>query len=413
MKILLLTHYFWPEIGAPQVIHLEWIKRLSARGHDITVVTGFPHYPDGVIAEGYRGKIFMREEHAGARIFRTATYATPNAGFAKRLLNHLSLTASSLTAFPFVGDVDVIITEYPPLFTALAGIAFAKLRGIPHVLNAGDLWVEFALEMGALKKGPASSAALALSTAIEKTSARVLVTSEGCIDKLAQAGIARERVAYLPNSVDVEHFSPNPERRAHVREQWGWSDKVVCLYHGTHGLAQGLVQVVDAAALLREDLRIQFVLIGSGAEKSIVQERVRALGLTNVEMHGPQPFSAMPGIVDACDIGLVPLKDIPMFRITLPSKMFEFMAMEKPVALAVDGDARVICEGGGAGLFAPPEHPAQYAEAIRKLARDKELRESMGRVGRKIAVERYSRDRYAEDLENILQETIAQSQQRN
>ncbi|HMJ10651.1 MAG TPA: glycosyltransferase family 4 protein [Polyangiaceae bacterium] len=409
MNILLLTQYFWPEIGAPQVIHSEWIRRLTRRGHRVQVVTSFPNYPDGVIRAGYQRRLFMREEHAGADVYRTATYAARNAGFARRLMNHLSLTASSWSAFPFVGPIDVVITEYPPLFTALSGIAFSRLRGIPHILNAGDLWVEVALELGILQQGPLASAALAASTAVEKASARVLVTSKGCIQKLASVGVDPAKVVYLPNSVDTDAFQPDEQRRRRVRAEWKWEDEVVCLYHGTHGLAQGLLQVVEAAHLLRDDPKLRFVLIGSGAEKDLVVRRVAELKLQNVELHPPQPFSSMPGIIDASDIGLVPLKAIPMFGITLPSKMFEFMSMQKPVALAVDGDAREIVEGGGAGVFAPPEGPQAYAAAIRRLAGDRAAREAMGGRGRELAVERYSRDRFANDLEQTLLAAIRSS----
>lgn len=408
MNVLLLTHYFWPEVGAPQVIHAEWTRRFVARGHDVQVVTGLPNYPSGVIHEGYRGRVLMQEEHDGVTIHRTATYAAPNAGVARRLMNHLSCAASLWTAVPRLRPFDVVITEYPPLFTSFSGLALARLRGVPHVLNAGDLWVEVAIELGMLKAGPAASAFLRMSTEVEKRSAAVIVTAEGCIDKLARADVEAARVRYLPNSVDTERFTPDPQRRERVRAALGWQGQTIALYHGTHGLAQGLLQVVEAARLLADEPGLRFVLLGDGAEKALVAARVRELGLGNVTLMDPRPFAEMAGIVDACDIGLVPLKDIPMFRITLPSKMFEFMAMAKPVALAVDGDARAICEGGGAGLFSPPEAPAAYAANLRRLARDPALRARLGDAGRALAVERYSRDRFADDLERLLTDVIAQ-----
>jgi colanic acid biosynthesis glycosyl transferase WcaI len=407
MRVLLLTHYFWPEVGAPQVIHAEWIRRFIARGHDIQVVTAFPNYPSGIIHEGYRRRLFMREDHDGATIYRTATYAAPNAGVVRRLLNHTVCAASVWTAVPYLKPFDVVITEYPPLFTSFTGVALARLRGVPHVLNAGDLWVEVAIELGMLKSGMISRSFLAMSTAVEKRSSAVLVTAPGCIDKLARAGVDSWRVRYLPNSVDTDRFTPDPARRKRVRAEMGWEGKTVALYHGTHGLAQGLLQVVETARLLEDERDLLIVLLGDGAEKQIVKDRARELGLRNLLLLDPRPFSEMPGIVDACDIGMVPLKDIPMFRITLPSKLFEFMSMAKPVALAVDGDARTICEGGGAGVFAPPEDPSAYAAAIRRLARDPDLRQSMGCAGRAVAVQRYSRDRFAADLETVLSEVIA------
>jgi len=121
LNILLLSHYFWPEVGAPQVIHADWIRRLANRGHHVQVITCFPNYPSGVVHPGYERRLFMREEHGGATIFRTATYAAPNAGVGRRLANHLSLAASAWTAVPRLRPLDIVMTEYPPLFTSFTG----------------------------------------------------------------------------------------------------------------------------------------------------------------------------------------------------------------------------------------------------------------------------------------------------
>lgn len=407
MHVLLLTHYFWPEVGAPQVIHAEWIKRFTKKGHQVTVVTGFPNYPTGVIHPGYEGRAYMREDRDGARIFRTATYAARNAGTAKRLLNHLSLTASSWLAWPQLGDYDVVITEYPPLFTAFSGLMLARLRNVPHILNAGDLWVEAALELGALPAGVIGDTFLKVSQAIEKRST-VVVTAEGCVEKLAAYGIPRDQIAYLPNSVDTERFTFDPARRARVRQERGWRDgEIVALYHGTHGLSQNLGSVVEAAHQLRDLKALRFVLIGDGAEKPMLVARAKELGTSNVDFLKPEPFEGMPGLVDACDIGLVPLRKMPLFEITLPSKMFEFMSATRPVALGVAGDAQRIIDGAGAGLAYPPGDLDGFVEVLRKLATDAPLRQAMGERGRKAAVERYSRDRFAADLERVLETAIA------
>lgn len=409
MHVLLLTHYFWPELGAPQVIHSEWIKRFTRKGHQVSVVTCFPHYPDGVIKAGYRNQLLMEEERDGARVFRTATYAVRNAGSVRRALNHLSLTASCWAAWPKLGAFDVVMTEYPPLFTALSGIAMARLRGVPHVLNAGDLFVEVALEMGALPQGPIGDAFLALSKAIEQRST-VVVTAEGCIEKLARYGISRDQLKYLPNSVDTERFAFDAERRRRVRAERGWRDEqIIALYHGTHGMAQNLSQVVDAAAQLRELRHVRFVLIGDGADKPAVMKRASELGVDNVDFLAPESFDKMPGLVDACDIGLVPLRRMPQFEITLPSKMFEFMSAQRPVVLGVAGDARRIVEGAGAGLAHEPDDAAGLATAVRALASDRGLRAKMGERGRAAAVERYSRDRFAHDLEQVFEKAIARN----
>ncbi len=406
MHVLLLTHYFWPEVGAPQVIHAEWIKRFIRKGHRVTVLTGFPNYPDGVIKTGYAHRLFMREDREGARIFRTATYAARNAGTVKRLLNHLSLTVSCWTALPQLGDFDLVMTEYPPLFTSFSGVLLARLRGVPHVLNAGDLFVEGALEMGVLPAGPIGDAFLRISQEIERRST-VIVTAEGCLDKLAGYGIPRAQLAYLPNSVDTDRFTLNPDRRSQVRRERGWRDhEIVALYHGTHGLSQNLSVVVEAAHRLRDVANLRFVLVGDGADKTAVVAKARELGTPNVDFLDPEPFDRMPGLVDACDIGLVPLRKMRLFEITLPSKMFEFMSATRPVVLGVAGDARRIIETAGAGIAHLPDDPESMANAVQRLARDTELRRTMGENGRRSAVERYSRDWYASDLEQVFDVAI-------
>lgn len=352
----------------------------------------------------------MREDHDGATVYRTATYPAANAGVARRLLNHLSCTVSAWTSVPYLRPFDVVITEYPPLFTSFTGLSLAKLHGSPHVLNVGDLWVEAAIELGVIKSSTIARSFLTLSAAVMRKSSAVLVTAKGCIDRLVCAGVRRERVLYLPPSVDTERFSSDPNRRTHMRAEMGWEGKTIVLYHGTHGMAQGLVYLVEAAKLLEDERDLLIVLMGDGAEKQKVRRRAAELNVRNLLLLDPRPLNEMPSIVDACDIGLVPLKNIPLFRITIPSKMFEFMAMAKPVVLAVDGDAREICEAGGAGLFVSPEDPSSYAAAIRRLSHDSSLRESMGRAGRTLAVQRYSRNRFADDLESLLTDVIAQHQ---
>lgn len=412
MHILLLTQYFWPEVGAPQVIHAEWISRLTARGHKVSVITTFPNYPDGVIKEGYRGKVFQKEERFGATIYRTATYAAKNAGTAKRLLNHLVFAGSSLTAMPRVSDVDVIMTEYPPLFTSFTGLLSSKLRGIPHVLNAGDLWVEAAIQMGMLK-GTTADIFLNVAKRVEQHSAKTIVTAIGCVDKLRSYGLPDSQISYLPNSVDTVRFAPDPIRRQHVRAARGFSEEdVVALYHGTHGLSQGLSTVIDAASRLAHLSNLKFVLIGDGADKSSVVAHASSLGLRNVQFLEPEPFEQMAALVAAADIGLVPLKKMPLFEITLPSKMFEFMSSEVAVALGVSGNARDIITDANAGLAYEPEDSAGLAKILESLYSDGAARRRMGSNGRRAAVERYSRDRFAADLEQIFFEVTAQSARR-
>lgn len=413
MRILVLTHYFWPEVGAPQVIHADWARRWRDAGHEVTVLTCMPNYPDGKIPASYQGKLRMEEHHEGTRVLRTWVYATPNAGFGKRLLNHLSFTASAWTAWPKLDRFDVVFTEYPPLFTSFSGLLMGRLRHVPHVLNVGDLWVQAAIDMGYLDNPVARRIAMVAEQTALRRSARVVVTAAGVRDRLVREGLGDDQVVYVPNSVDTARFTHDAARRERVRAELGWRPgEVIALYHGTHGLAQGLTQAVDAAKRL-EGTNIRFVFLGDGADKAAVVARAEAIGAKNTTFLPPRPFDQMPGLVDACDVGLVPLRaGVDLFKMTLPSKMFEFMSAERPVVLGVEGDARDILLAADAGFAHAPGDDAGLADAVRRLAADATLREKMGRSGREHAVARYSRDATAAAVLATFQSAIAEGPRR-
>ena len=234
MRALFLTHYFPPEVGAPQTRIAALARGLRERGDEVTVHTGFPNYPDGRIQAPYRNRPLLRERTAdGTRIIRSAVYATPNAGFARRLANHASFAASALATAPASGPADVVVVESPPLFAAGAAVAYARLKRAPLVLNAADLWPDSAVAIGVLPEGRAVAAARALEEWAYRHSAAITVPTEGMVRLLEQRPAARGRAVHMPPAVDLERFAAVPPPATSA-------PPLRVLYAGTVGLAHGL-----------------------------------------------------------------------------------------------------------------------------------------------------------------------------
>jgi len=210
LRIAFLTHYFPPEVGAPQTRMFELAKQLQERGDEVTVVTAFPNYPTGVVHEGYRGHLAMEERMDGVRVLRRWVFATPNAGFLKRIVNHFSFVFSSLTALPDLGPVDVVFVQSPPLPIGIAALAFARVKRAPFVFNVSDIWPQSAIELGALRNPLAIRAAEALERHVYRRAARVTVPTHGIYDTLAARGMPASKLCLLTNGVDVDAYRPEP-----------------------------------------------------------------------------------------------------------------------------------------------------------------------------------------------------------
>src|SRR5258708_18072250 len=215
LRVMFLTHYFPPEVGAPQTRLLELAQRCVAAGLDVTVVTGFPNYRTGVIPVEYRGKRSMDEKLDGVRVLRTSVYATPNRGFVRRILNHLRFALSSLTAIRKVGPTDVIVVESPPLLIGLAVLVYRRFKRAPFIFNVSDIWPQSAVELGALRNPLAIRLAEMLELHLYREAARGSVVTPGMIDRLAARGVPPEKVFLLTNGGDTTPHKPaDPDRGA-------------------------------------------------------------------------------------------------------------------------------------------------------------------------------------------------------
>jgi colanic acid biosynthesis glycosyl transferase WcaI len=407
MKILYVSQYFSPEMGAPAArvheLSREWVRL----GHDVTVLTGFPNHPTGIIPAEYRGQLVRKEVVDGIKIVRAPIYAAANKGFVRRVLNYLSSFMSASTLGPVLTSrPDVIIGTSPQFLTAVAGLWLAAVKRVPFVFEVRDLWPRSIVEVGAMR---ADSLAIRVLEKLERLlyrrADRIVAVTDSFVDAIAANGISPEKISVVTNGVDLELFRPRP--RPEARAALGLPEGFLATYVGTHGMAHGLGLVLDVAKQVAAE-GIRFLLVGEGAEKAALKARAAAEGIENVTFWDQQPRDRVAQIYAASDVCLVLLRDLPLFHAVIPSKIFEFMGAARPIVTTVDGESRGILERAGAGLFCPPERPDALAETLRNLAADSARLDAMGRAGREYVERHYSRPALAASYLDILAPLVPQ-----
>lgn len=406
MKILFLTQYCPPEVGAPQNRIFEFAKQLKKFGHEVSILTAMPNYPKGEIFDEYKGKKVVQEEIDGIKIVRTSIYATKEKSFTKRLRNYLSFTFSSVfTGAKYIEKQDVIITESPPLFLGWSGYVLSKKKKAKFIFNVSDLWPESAVKLDVLHNKALIKASTWLEEFCYRKAAAVTGQTQGIVDNIVNRGFDKNKVQLITNGVDTEFFKKE-NRDENFRKEIGIDGKFALCYAGIHGLAQGLEVIVNAAEIIKDHEGIQIVFIGDGPEKNKLINMVKQKGLKNVTFLPVQPKANMPKIIASMDATIIPLKKLDIFKGALPSKMFEALASELPIVLAVEGEAEKLINNAKAGIVVEPENYKEIAEAILKLYKDEELRNKLGENGRKYVIDNYSRESISRRLENILLELI-------
>ncbi|NFV12588.1 glycosyltransferase family 4 protein [Clostridium sp. FAM 1755] len=402
MKILFLTQYCPPEVGAPQNRIFEFAKQLKKFGHEVTILTAMPNYPKGEIFNDYKGKKIVKEELEGIKIVRTSIYATKDKSFIKRLRNYLSFTFSSVfTGSKYIDNQDVIITESPPLFLGWSGYVLSKRKKAKFIFNVSDLWPESAVKLDVLHNKFLIKASTWLEEFCYKKAAGVTGQTKGIVDNIVNRGFDKNKVHLITNGVDTEFFKKE-NRDEKLRKEWEINNKFAVCYAGIHGLAQGLEVIVNAADILKKEKDIQFVFIGDGPEKDKLINIVKEKNLTNVSFQPVQLKPNMPRIIASMDATVVPLKKLDLFKGALPSKMFEALASELPIVLAVEGEAEKLINEANGGITVEPENAKEIAQAVLKLYKDKELKQKLGENGRRYVIEHYSRESITRKLETIL-----------
>lgn len=408
VKILYVSQYFPPEMGAPAARAAELSRHWARMGHDVTVLTGFPNHPTGVVPEVWRSRLrHLRytETVEGVRVVRTWLWPLPNRKAHERIRNYASFCVSAAVSGLALPKPDVVIATSPQLLCALAGWWLAFWKRVPFVFEVRDLWPESLAAVGAASAGTLLHSTLgAIAGFLYRHADRIVVVSPAFQGHLVQHwNVPAEKISVVENGVETDLFRRDPAA-AEVRKQLQLEDRFLICYIGTMGNAHGLETLIAAAEALRTTRpNAMFLLIGEGAEKDRIVELAAARGLANIQFLGQQPREQIPAYVSAADLCLVMLKKTELFKTVIPTKLLEYMACERPVVVAVDGQARQIVEEAGAGVFVEPENSGALVQAIHELADDPARRRQMGTSGRQYIVNRFSREKTARDYIAVLE----------
>lgn len=401
MHIIFLTHYFPPEVNAPASRTYENCKCWVESGHRVTVITGAPNMPDGVIYKGYKNKFFNWDEMNGIKILRVWTYIAPNRGIFRRTLNYISFMVSSLLGVFLIKNGDLIIATSPQFFCGIGGILFSRLKRLPFILEVRDIWPESIIAVGALTNSGLIKILKKIEINLYHRAKKIVVVTESFKKIISQKGISEKNIFVNKNGVDLSFYQPNNHINR-IRENLGLQEKFVVSYIGTIGMAHALDQVIRVAERLRGVTDIVFLLVGSGATREILIHEKERKNLANVIFIEKQPKKLVPSFYAASDACLVTLKNSPLFQAVIPSKIFEIMAMAKPIILGVDGEARQIVEKAMAGIFVEPENDEKLEKAILKLYKNKKERQILGQNGRNFVEKYFDRNKLANDYLKIL-----------
>ena len=395
-------------MGAPAARVSELARHWVRSGHRVTVLTGFPNHPTGIIQPDYVRRfrrLVYRESVDDIRVVRTWLLPFPNRKAHERILNYLSFCFSASLTGSFLGQPDVIIASTPQLFVGLSGWWLGRIRKAPFILEVRDLWPDSITASGMGREGSMPIRVLRAVAGFLYRSCEhiVVVTPAFREDLVSKWAMPSEKISIVENGVETDLFTPDGGGDT-LKSALGLQGRFVVSYIGTLGLAHGLSTVLQGAAELQATLpEVVFLFVGEGADKGRLVSLAQDKGLSNVLFLPQQPREKIPSIIRASDVCLVPLRKADVFKTVIPTKMLEFMACGRPVILGVDGQARQVLDEAQSGVFVEPENQDALVQAIKRLYQDSALRETLGRNGRNYIVEYLSREQTARLYTTVLE----------
>lgn len=404
MRLLVVTQYFWPEDFRVN----DLVRGMMERGHQVTVLTGLPNYPDGAVFESFRRNREKYSSYEGAEVLRVPLFPRGRGGFSL-LLNYLSfpLTATVLGAWKLRGrEFDAIfVFQGSPVSSALPALLFRRTKRAPLIMWVLDLWPESLSAVGAVRSQRILSAVAGLVRVIYRRCDRILVQSRAFYESVIRNGGSREQLAYFPNWVEPA-FRNGLSGIATAPELEPFRGGFNVMFAGNIGEAQDMPAVLDAADRLRDLEDVRWLIVGDGRAVAGLRSEIQRRGLGDkVHLLGRYPVDRMPSFFAGADALLVSLRPEPIFALTVPGKVQSYLVAGKPVLGMIDGEgARVISESGG-GIAVAAGDGAALALAVRRLAAmSPDDRSHMGEAGRAYALQTFDRERLFDQLVGWIEE---------
>ncbi len=389
-------------MNAPATRTYEHCRQWVNDGHKVTVVTCAPNHPQGRVYAGYRNQVFQRETIDGISVVRVWTFVTANEGFFKRTLNYLSYMCSSILVSLLLPKSDVVLSTSPQFFNGLAGYVVSRLLRIPWILEIRDLWPESIVAVGAIRNPAVIKMLEWVERFAYRKADRIVPVTDAFKTYMLSKGIEAGKIVVVKNGVDLAQYAPLDETGS-LAEELGVKGKFVVSYFGTHGMAHHLETILHAAQRLKNSKDIVFLMVGDGAERQALVRMRNAMALDNVMMLEQQPKSRMRELWAVSSVSLVLLKKSDLFKTVIPSKIFESLAMAKPIILGVEGESAEIIQAAQAGICIEPEQADDLADRVLELSQKPEWCRRLGRNGRTYVVEHFDRTVLAGKLSALIE----------
>ena len=368
MRILFLTDNFPPETNAPATRTYEHCLKWINMGYKVTVITCFPNFPKGKVFEGYSNKLYQKENIDGITVIRVWSYITINSGFVKRIIDYVSYALTSFLFGLFV-KTDLIIATSPQFFTAISGRMLSLFKRVRWVMEVRDLWPDSIAAVGSMNK---SSKAFIILKKIEhhlylSASKIVVVTDSFKKYVIKDHQIIPKKVGVFKNGVLISNFKkPKPNALVALKESLGLKNKIIISYLGTHGLAHELKFILESISKIPNP-DLHFLFIGDGAEKENLIKYSKTLHSKNFTFLESVTKSEIPLYIEISDYSLVNLKKSDEFKNVIPSKIFENIAMYKPILLGVEGESKELIDDYEVGVCFEPENKESFLNAVNDI----------------------------------------------
>lgn len=402
MNIVYVHQYFSTPRGSTGTRSYDFARLLTRRGHRVTIITGV--YGPSDLSRLDLPRLVNRRAIDGLDVRIINVRHDNRQPFVHRMVSFAAFMLLATVEVFRVRDADVVFATSTPLTIGLAGAAARWLRGVPFVFEVRDVWPDTAIQIGALRNPFLVAVARAMERTFYRAATRIVTVGERMGDRLrCRLGSRGGIVRVIPLGADVPRFADAESDEAWRREH-DLEGKFIALYTGAHGRLNAMHEILDAARRLVDAPDVRFVLIGDGAVKDELRERIEREGIGNVLLLDPVPKERLAGILKAAGVGLVTVVNLPIYDTAITNKFMEYLASGLPVLVNVESEVAEVCRREGCGVVVPPEDPVAMAAAVRRLAADPDRCRAMGRRGRAVAAERYDRRKLALDLEAVFRE---------
>ncbi len=397
MCILFLTDNFPPEVNAPATRTFEHAKEWVKMGHEVTVITSAPNFPFGRVFSGFKNSWIDKRKEEGIEVWRVKTYIAANEGVIKRTIDYLSFMISSFIFGLGKKDIDVIIGTSPQFFTVLSAWALSKIKKVPFIFELRDLWPESIAALGAVKNKWLLSFLEKIELFLYKESSLIITVTQSFKNNLIERGIKSNKIKVIPNGADTSKLFPGKRHDTELSSEFNIKNEFIAGYIGTHGMAHGIDSIVEAAVYLQKYPEIRILLAGSGSERERIEYEIKNKQIKNIILIPQQPKEKIRELWSLCDISIIHLKNLPIFKTVIPSKIFESIAMEIPLVISIPrGEATQIVLENKIGIVVEPENSEELANAIIKMKKDNDMRLLYSKNCRE-SIKKYNREELAKN----------------